>query len=181
MVLGGVLHSMEASGSSTGYSFAGPLATIADSAFFRSWMRDEAYIARLAQAADPSAAANKMVAIHFQRDLALMVAGGRIAEEIDDLLARYMVADYRQHDPHLEDGRDALAGFFKMASAAGIDLWPPMPICVVVEADIVTLLLQAETPDGSEKFIPTMFRVRDGKMSEHWSAAAPPPALSQPA
>lgn len=164
-------------GALQGYSFMGPLATISDPGIFRTWMDDQDYIERLAQSSDPLVAANKKVAIYFQRDLARLVAGGRVAEGIDALLEKYMAEDYRQHDAHLTNGRAPLADFFKMASGAGIDLWPPMPVCVLVDDDIVALLLQAETPDGAEKFIPTVFRVKGGMMTEHWSNAAPP---SQP-
>ncbi|MGU7773519.1 hypothetical protein ACV229_25475 [Burkholderia sp. MR1-5-21] len=162
--------------SAAGYRFDGPLATISDPTFFRCWMEDAGYVERLVQSADPVDTARKLVAVAFQRELARLIASGRIAEGIDDLLATFISDDYRQHDPHLADGRDSLAQFFRHADAAGVDLWPPMPVCVMNDGDVVALLLQGATDQGGERFIPTMFRVRGGLMTEHWSAAAPPPA-----
>lgn len=158
-----------------GYRFDGPMATISDPTFFRRWMEDDGYVKRLVQSADPTDTARKFVAVAFQRELARVIAAGRIKEDIDALLARFIADDYRQHDPHLADGRAPLAEFFRGAEAAGIDLWPPMPICVMTDGDAVALLLQGVNDQGHERFIPTMFRVRDGRMTEHWSAAAPPP------
>ncbi|WP_322042353.1 hypothetical protein [Paraburkholderia sp. J67] len=138
-------------------------------------MDDDDYVERLVRSADPADTARKLVAVAFQRELAQLIASGRVAEGIDDLLAKFISDTYRQHDPHLADGRESLAQFFRGAAAAGVDLWPPMPICVMNDGDVVALLLQGVNDRGLERFIPTMFRVRDGVMTEHWSAAAPPP------
>lgn len=162
------------------YRFDGPVAVIQDPEFLGTWIEDEEFVERLVRAADPEDAARKRVAVEFQRAMARMVAGGRVAETIDGLLVEFLSDDYLQHDALLSNGREPLASFFKSAAAAGIDLWPPMPVCVMAEGDVVSLLLRGETPDGSERFIPTMFRVVDGRMTEHWSAAPPPP-LDPPA
>ncbi|AWB90329.1 nuclear transport factor 2 family protein [Salinibacterium hongtaonis] len=161
------------------YTFAGPLATIADPGFFRSWVDDEQFIEELIKADDPEVREVKRIAVEFQRQMAMVVATGDIAGNIDALLERFIDEGYKQHDAHLTDGREPLARFFKGAAAAGIDLWPPMPVCVVVEGDIAALLLEASNPDGSRRNIPTMFRVGGGRMTEHWSAASPPPGAIQ--
>lgn len=163
------------SAASAPYSFAGPLATIHDPEFFRGWIDDEAFVERLIEAPDPEVREVKRLAVEFQRQMAVVVGSGDIAGNIDALLERFIDEGYKQHDAHLTDGRAPLAAFFKGAAEAGIDLWPPMPVCVVVEGDIAALLLEAVNPDGSRRNIPTMFRVGGGRMTEHWSAAAPPP------
>jgi predicted SnoaL-like aldol condensation-catalyzing enzyme len=159
------------------YVFAGALATITDPRFFRTWTDDEVYIEKLIASSSPADRERKLVAVEFQREMARMIARERVSEEIDDLLERFLAADYQQHDDHLEDGRGPLAMFFRGAAQAGIDLWPPMPICVMNEGDLVALLLQGESRGGAGRFIPTQFRVTDGRLSEHWSAAAPPREL----
>lgn len=157
------------------YTFAGPLATINDPEIFRTWIHDEHFIEELIKADDPEIREVKRIAVEFQRQMAMVVGTGDIAGNIDALLERFIDEDYKQHDAHLTDGREPLAAFFKGAAAAGIDLWPPMPVCVVVEGDIAALLLEAGNPDGTRRNIPTMFRVGGGRMTEHWSAASPPP------
>jgi predicted SnoaL-like aldol condensation-catalyzing enzyme len=177
------LDETEAAGSpaaSAAYSFAGPLATIHDPAFFRVWVDDEAYAERLIAAEDSEVREVKRIAVEFQRQLAQVVGSGDIAGGIDALLEKFIDEGYKQHDGHLTDGRGPLAAFFKGAAQTGVDLWPPMPICVVVEGDIAALLLEATTPDGGRRNIPTMFRVGGGRMTEHWSAAAPPPGSIKP-
>ena len=162
------------------YSFAGPLATIHDPEFFRRWIDDDAYIAQLTESDDDAVREVKQIAVEFQRQMALVVATGDIAGNIDALLETFIDEGYKQHDAHLTDGREPLAAFFKGAAAAGIDLWPPMPVAVIVEGDIAALLLEAVTPDGARRNIPTMFRVGAGRMTEHWSAASPPPGAIKP-
>lgn len=165
----------DASAASAPYTFAGPLATINDPAFFRTWIEDETFIDRLIAADDPAVREVKRIAVEFQRQMAQVVASGDMAGNIDALLEKFIDEGYKQHDAHLTDGRKPLADLFKGAAAAGVDMWPPMPVCVVVEDDIAALLLEAVNPDGSRRSIPTMFRVGGGLMTEHWSAASPPP------
>ncbi|QCI13507.1 hypothetical protein E6B08_20055 [Pseudomonas putida] len=157
------------------YRFEGNLATILDPAFFRCWMDNEEYIDRLVQSDTPEDTARRRVVVDFQRELARLIASGRLAEDIDALLERFLSSDYRQHDPHLGNGRAPLAAFFRGALEAGIDLWPPMPICIMNAGEVVSLLLQGAPSGDVERFVPTMFRVRTGQMTEHWSAALPPP------
>jgi predicted SnoaL-like aldol condensation-catalyzing enzyme len=53
---------------------------------------------------------------------------------------------------------------------------PPPPVALIVEDDLVCLMMQKPLPDptapGStyDWFIPTVFRVRDGRLAEHWGA-----------
>lgn len=163
---------------SAGYHFDGALATIDDPEFFRRWMDDDAYIEQLVSSDNSTDAARKRVAVEFQRDLARLIASGNLADGIDALLENFLSDDYQQHDPHLGNGRASLAAFFRGALEAGIDLWPPMPICVMNSGEVVSLLLQGVSQGVGERFIPTMFRVRNGQMTEHWSAAMPPPPPS---
>lgn len=156
------------------YHFEGPVAIIDDPAFWRDWADDEAYLEELTSAADPEDHAAKRLAVDFQRALAHLVSSGRVAEDIDKVLAQYLSDDYQQHDAHLADGPEPLAAFFKGAAAAGIDLWPPMPIAALVDRGVVALLLYAVGPDGTERFIPTQFRASGGRLVEHWSNATPP-------
>jgi predicted SnoaL-like aldol condensation-catalyzing enzyme len=53
---------------------------------------------------------------------------------------------------------------------------PPPPVCLLVEGDLVCLMMQKPLPDPAapgqmyDWFIPTIFRVREGKLAEHWGA-----------
>lgn len=72
------------------------------------------------------------------------------------------------------NGRAFLAAGFRRIPSTG-DV-PPPPIALIVEGDLVCLLMQKPLPDPTapgamyDWFIPTVFRISDGKLAEHWGA-----------
>lgn len=155
------------------YTVAGGVAQISDPAFFETWMHREDFAEAMSRAATPAAAAMKRLVVEFEAALARMIVSRRVEEEIDAILERFLVEDYVQHDPNVPgNGRGVLAQGFRMLPLNG-DV-PPPPVALVVEGDLVCLMMQKPLPDptapGStyDWFIPTVFRVRDGKLAEHW-------------
>lgn len=157
------------------YTIKGGVAQISDPAFFQTWMYREDFVDALSEAATPEATATKRLVIEFEAALARMMVTGRVDEEIDGIVERFLVEDYIQHDPNVPgNGRAVLAAGFRKIPLDG-DV-PPPPVSLIVEGDLVCLLMQKPLPDptapGSmyDWFIPTIFRVIDGKLAEHWGA-----------
>jgi predicted SnoaL-like aldol condensation-catalyzing enzyme len=155
------------------YTVVGGIAQISDPAFFETWMHREDFAEAMSQAATPEAAAIKRLVWEFEAALARMVIGRRVEEEVDEILERFLVENYIQHDPNVPgNGRAILAAGFRKIPLNG-DV-PPPPVALIVDGDLVCLMMQKPMPDpaapGSmyDWFIPTIFRVRDGKLAEHW-------------
>lgn len=132
------------------------------------WTRDEycdAVVRGLGE--DP----DKRLVMRFEADLARIMAARTVGPELDDLLARYLADDYRQHDPKVGQGRAGLARWLR---EVGVHLpgTPPPPVALVSNGGVVSALLQVAPPDSPGFFIVTMFRVSDGKLAEHWGGGA---------
>jgi predicted SnoaL-like aldol condensation-catalyzing enzyme len=101
--------------------------------------------------------------------------------------------DYVQHNPLFQrfndingiHGRDAVEAFVKARAAAGTPPPPPNPgndptYLVMAEGDLVTVLHKQMLPDPQnagkfyESFAFDTWRVKDGKLYEHWDAATIP-------
>lgn len=157
------------------YTIANGVVEITDPAFFQEWMYRKDFADALSESPTDEVTAAKRLVIEFEAALARMVLSGRIDEEVDDVLEQFIAEDYIQHDPNVPgNGRAVLAAGFRMIPATGDA--PPPPVALIVEGDLVCLLMQKPLPDpaapGStyDWFIPTVFRVRDGKLAEHWGA-----------
>lgn len=160
----------------TDFTIAAGVATITDPALFSTWPDRPDYFEALAASPDPVVTAKKRLVIEFEAALARLVVSGKIDQEIDVVLEHFIADDYIQHDPNIpENGRAALATSFRMMPSAADDT-PPIPVSLVVENDLVCMLMQKPMPDPADPastydwFIPTIFRVRDGKLTEHWGA-----------
>ncbi|MGE0592139.1 MAG: nuclear transport factor 2 family protein [Vicinamibacterales bacterium] len=136
----------------------------------------------LAQRAEVSAAeeANKKVVHEFYRQV--WETGNA------DLLGQFYAADFIEHNPAVPPGGlDGLKAFlrrrFPEPRPAGADLRNP-PSLVLVDGDVVTWIFQREQKDPRDgspypSFWFDAYRVRNGKVVEHWDAATrptPPPA-----
>ena len=78
--------------------------------------------------------------------------------------------DYRQHNPHADQGLDGLVAFFEGQLKAMPDLRGTLEL-VVSEGDHVAAKTRVTgTRDGkpSETSIADFWRVADGKLAEHW-------------
>ncbi|MCB0127923.1 MAG: ester cyclase [Caldilineaceae bacterium] len=97
------------------------------------------------------------------------------AQQPADAVAKYVGAQYIQHDPQSADGTEA---FIQMASGfAG--QFPQMKIAikrVIAEGDLVAahvqIMLAPEIPNMAGVEI---YRLADGKIVEHWNVLQPVP------
>ena len=120
------------------------------------------------------AALNKKIVTDFYR----LVFEPRNA----DLIEQYVAPDFVEHNPTIEGGRDGLVKFMKtLPRPANDDLLPEMknpPVFIVAEGDLVTFIFKQSTPDPKDKtksydrFTFDMFRIKNGKIVEHWDGAA---------
>lgn len=123
---------------------------------------------------------NKQIVLDFYRN----VFEARNPDAIKD----YVAEDYKQHNPHLPEGRAGLEQLVRQIFESG----PPVaqgvvdrrePELILAEGDLVVMAIcfpQPEPDDPSRTypfFVFDAFRVRDGLLSEHWSGInkiAPP-------
>jgi predicted SnoaL-like aldol condensation-catalyzing enzyme len=136
----------------------------------------------LLASADPVLATNKRLVFDLWRSV---VNAGHV-EVADQLLAE----DYIQHSPVLPTGRAAFKKIFSVVPRRDKipDLMAPAPIAFVAEGNLVvmTFVEQLQAPDGSGTYTTThfnMFRVANGRLTEHWHSiqSAPGPELPSPA
>jgi|SRR5215469_3284285 len=98
-----------------------------------------------------------------------------------DLIDQYVAASFVEHNPRVEGGRNGLAKFLKaLPPPANDDIGPDMknpPAYIVAEGDLVTFLFKQTATDSKDKtktydrFSFDMFRIKDGKIVEHWDGA----------
>jgi len=121
---------------------------------------------------DPQLAANKKLVWDMWRTF---LQGGDI-----DAADKYLAPEYHQHNPNAETGLEGVKAYFR---AAGRKAEPPKDhidrlIAMTAEGDLVTLALVREMKDKDGKPYTTtwfdMFRVKDGKIVEHWDTATKP-------
>ncbi len=80
---------------------------------------------------------------------------------------KYMADDYIQHNPNAETGK---AGFLKFAEVF-LAMKPHMEIYhMVAEDDIVVVFFKCTMGNGSVNKVFDMYRLRDGKLCEHWDS-----------
>lgn len=116
--------------------------------------------------------ANKRLVLDFWR---VVIEAQNVAAARD-----FLAPEYVQHNPLVGTG---LAGFvryfgsrWKRPKPAEAEL-RKRPIAVVAEGDLVTLIWKVPRPEPSDKsktydsFWFDAFRVRDGKLVEHWDNA----------
>jgi predicted SnoaL-like aldol condensation-catalyzing enzyme len=80
---------------------------------------------------------------------------------------KYIAPEYIQHNPNVADGSEAFKkaaeGWFKGAPKTKIDVQH-----IAAEGDLVFLHIKNTNPDGSLKSTIDIFRLKDGKIVEHW-------------
>ena len=80
-------------------------------------------------------------------------------------LDEYMHDDYKQHSVEVEDGKE---GFRKFAQGF-FTLDPYMDVKQVFESeDTVAVFFKCNFKNGHSAKVVDMYRVRDGKLAEHW-------------
>jgi predicted SnoaL-like aldol condensation-catalyzing enzyme len=105
-------------------------------------------------------AENKEMVVHFYDEL---FGPGNLA-----VIDKYVGPEYIQHNPHAANGAEALRGFIKYFRGT----YPNMQYRtarVIAEDDLVLLHSHAVTEPGTPgQAVVDMFRVKDGKVDEHW-------------
>jgi predicted SnoaL-like aldol condensation-catalyzing enzyme len=123
---------------------------------------------------DPQLHANKQVALRVMREL--------LQCNHWDEAERYMTERYIQHNPNVVSGRDAVVAFFsrtRQRTPTCEKLDAPV-VAVLAEDDLVTVVwrMTCDEPSGSGTYTSTwfdMWRIRDGKVDEHWDPAIKTP------
>lgn len=109
--------------------------------------------------------ANKKLVYDFTR----IILFGRRLERVGEFLRE----DYIQHNPNVETGRKGFIDFFsKLGGPRPIPDTVKDLVAIQAEGDLVTLSFVSHRKDASGTAYTTtwfdMFRVQDGKISEHW-------------
>ena len=97
-------------------------------------------------------------------------------------LPKFVGGNYIEHNPLFNGGRDALAremkaGRFRRRTSKVEDKLTDPPEFITAEGDLVTWIFKRTRPDPNdssktyESFWFDTFRVKDGKIVEHWDAA----------
>jgi predicted SnoaL-like aldol condensation-catalyzing enzyme len=94
--------------------------------------------------------------------------------EPEQAVERYVGDEYVQHNPQAPDGPEAFIGFVRAFPEVSVDIRR-----VVAEGDIVvTHSLIKFNPGDSGTVAADFFRIRDGKVVEHWDVLQPWPQES---
>jgi predicted SnoaL-like aldol condensation-catalyzing enzyme len=90
----------------------------------------------------------------------------------------YVAADYVQHNPNLPDGRAAaIAMLGPMFAAPGAKFEVKR---IIVDGDMAVIHLFGQgDPKTPGAAVADIFRLRDGKIVEHWDVLQPMPATSK--
>ena len=120
---------------------------------------------------------------HLVREFYRRVFDARNPDAVRD----FVTEDYKQHNRHIPSGRAGLEAFVKAVFPEGPVAEPPEmlipPTFMVAEGDMVitAAYLPQPEPDAPgetyDYYIFDAFRIRDGKLSEHWGSVnkiAPP-------
>ena len=104
-----------------------------------------------------------------------------------DAVSDFVAEDYQQHAMHVPSGRAGLEEFVRSIFPDGPrPVRPEMerpPAIIVAEGDLVVLATSLPQPEPDDpgncypSFVYDAFRIRDGKLAEHWSGVnkvAPP-------
>jgi predicted SnoaL-like aldol condensation-catalyzing enzyme len=99
-----------------------------------------------------------------------------IKRELAEAAERFLGDPYTQHNPSAPDGRDAfpafVGGLFAQAPEVSLHLKR-----VIAEDDLVVLHYHLKmSPDDLGQPVIDIFRVKDGRIVEHWDVMQPVPA-----
>lgn len=132
---------------------------------------------------DGAEAANKKIVLGFYQALNEADAAGTTGARIQDIAETYLSPDYIQHAeafarlPGAGSARDKLIRMFQ--TMPPMKLPPARTLSVMAEGDLVMMLTARDMPDPSggakPAYIFNMFRVKNGRLVEHWDISPLPP------
>ena len=120
---------------------------------------------------DPKLAANKRLIYDFWREV---VESGHVENG-----EKYLPEDYVQHNPNVDSGRQQLLDYFSSTRDRSPveDRVKVGIVHIIAEGDYVSWNLLREFPDPNDPAKtyttsgPSIFRIENGKIAEHWDAA----------
>jgi predicted SnoaL-like aldol condensation-catalyzing enzyme len=90
--------------------------------------------------------------------------------------ARYVSADYVQHNPGLRDGPDAaVEGLEPKFRADGARFEVQR---ILVDGDLAVVHVKASRPGAPDTAVADFYRIADGRVVEHWDVLQPVPATA---
>jgi predicted SnoaL-like aldol condensation-catalyzing enzyme len=78
---------------------------------------------------------------------------------------RHLAPGMIEHNPRVPAGPNGLREFLGRMPATG---QPPKILTVIADGDYVMLRVHAQRPQGPGMQIIELFRLKDGKIAEHW-------------
>lgn len=158
----------------SGFTIINGVAEITDPAIYENWLDNEEFKAAVAADPSPERTAVKRQLIEFEADMARMVRDDKVQEQVVEVMTKYAAEDYIQHDPNAPgNGIENLIEHFRHVPIAG--QIPPPVVSIILDGEVACLMMRLIVPDpvvqGAtyEWNILTVFRVHNGKISEHWS------------
>lgn len=157
-----------------GFAIVNGIAEISDPEIYLNWLDNEEFKSAVAADASPERTAVKRLLIEFEADMARMVRDDEVQEQVVEVMTRYIAEDYIQHDPNTPgNGRQKLIEQFRNVPVIG-EVSPPV-VSVILDGENACLIMRKVVPDpvipGAtyDWNILTVFRVQNGKLTEHWS------------
>lgn len=124
----------------------------------------------------PEEAANKQLVLNYYRDIEATVAAGKMSE-LPKLDAKYRDPGYIQHSVNGQGGPGT-----QNAGGPAPKMGPPKLLSIMAEGDkviqVTSRSMSGAAGKANETIIFNMFRVKNGKLIEHWDAFGVP---SEPA
>lgn len=108
--------------------------------------------------------------------IALLEQPGRAGEAVD----KYIAEDFVQHSPHIAQGKKALAQYFSDNAEMRVAQGRTSVIArIVADGDFVMTHRRVTTKDDPRGVAyADLYKVRDGKIVEHWDVIQPIPPFS---
>lgn len=115
-----------------------------------------------------------------ERNRAIVTAFARQfygARDVAGAFHRYVAPDYVQHNPGIADGRDAaIAALAPMFAAPGSRFDVKR---ILVDGDMAVIHLHGRSGSiGAGGAVADIYRLRDGRIVEHWDVLQPVPAAA---
>jgi predicted SnoaL-like aldol condensation-catalyzing enzyme len=134
--------------------------------------------------------ANQKVVLDFYAALNAADAAGDLKQRIQAIAETYLDPDYVQHSamfaglPGPGSARDKLIRMFQSRPAMPA-MGVPTTVAVMAQDDRVMLLTSRDMPDpatghANQAYIFNMFRVKNGRLAEHWDITPMPPGAGAP-